>query len=185
MLPRLNFSDGAIETLKWVALVLMTLDHVNKYLLHDAVPALFAIGRATMPLFGVVLAFNLARPGALEGGAYGRTIKRLALFGAVATVPFIALGGLIAGWWPLNVMATLAVATGIIYLQAKGGRRRCALAVLLFVLTIINQNWWAFAAVPAILAASQIRIEVPRLRRVFYAYYPAHLAAIWALARHI
>ena len=93
MLPRLKFSDGAIETLKWVALVLMTLDHINKYLLHDSVPALFAIGRTTMPLFAVVLAFNLARPGALEGGAAERTIKRLALFGAVATVPFIALGG--------------------------------------------------------------------------------------------
>lgn len=225
MLPKVKFSDGAIEVLKWVALVLMTLDHINKYLLHDTVPVLFAIGRATMPLFAVVLAFNLARPGALEGGAAKRTITRLALFGAVATVPFIALGGLIAGWWPLNVMATLAVSTGVIYLQAKGGARRRAVAVLLFVLgggivefwwpgvalcvaawhycktprwsalvvwlasmsalTIINQNWWAFLAVPAILAASQVRIELPRLRRVFYAYYPAHLAAIWALARHI
>lgn len=222
MLPRLVFSDGAIEALKWLALGLMTVDHVNKYLLHDSVPVMFALGRATMPIFAVVLAYNLARPGALEGGAAIRTMKRLAIFGAVASAPFIALGGLIAGWWPLNVMATLAVATAVIhFLQA--GRKWLALLVFLAggsivefwwpgvmlcvaawqycksprwswlaiwfaslsALTIINQNWWAFGALPAFLAASELRLSVPRLSRVFYTYYPAHLTAIWALSRHI
>ena len=39
-LPSLSLSDGAIEALKWLGLVLMTLDHVNKYLLHDSVPVI-------------------------------------------------------------------------------------------------------------------------------------------------
>lgn len=33
-LPRLVLSDGALEALKWTALLLMTGDHVNKYLFN-------------------------------------------------------------------------------------------------------------------------------------------------------
>ena len=94
--PRLELSSGALEALKWLALLLMTLDHVNKHLLHASVPELFAAGRLALPLFGFVLGYNLARPGALVGGVYSRTARRLALFGSIASVPFIALGGL--GW---------------------------------------------------------------------------------------
>ena len=71
------------------------------------------------PVF--VLAYNLVRPGTFERGAYPRTMKRLALFGAVASVPFIALGGLFAGWWPLNVLFTLLVITATLYLVERGG----------------------------------------------------------------
>src|SRR4051812_42258689 len=50
-----SISDGSLEALKWVGLVLMTSDHVNKYLLQDASPTLYALGRMVMPLFGFVL----------------------------------------------------------------------------------------------------------------------------------
>ncbi|RYF37261.1 MAG: hypothetical protein EOO38_26620, partial [Cytophagaceae bacterium] len=33
-LPRLVVADGSIEALKWLGLLLMTGDHVNKYLLN-------------------------------------------------------------------------------------------------------------------------------------------------------
>ena len=148
VIDRLQVADGSIEALKWLALVLMTFDHVNKYLLHSTATAFFAGGRITLPLFAFVLAYNLARPGALERGTYGRTLRRLAFFGTLASVPFMGLGGLMAGWWPLNIMATLAVATAILYLIERGGALRAAGALALFVVGgAVGEFWWPGVAV--------------------------------------
>ena len=222
-LPRLEIADGTIEGLKWLALVLMVLDHVNKYLLHDSVPVMFAAGRLSMPLFGFVLAYNLARPGTLANGVYLRLIKRLIMTGAVASLPFIALGGLLAGWWPLNIIVTLLTAVSIMYLTEKGGKMSVALAVILFfiggglvefwwfalviclaawrycktpswsalitwivataALYLINRDLWALAAFPIVFLTPYLPLKIPRLRMAFYAFYPIHLAAIWAVAR--
>ena len=114
-LPRVAISDSTLEALKWLALLLMVVDHANKYLLLDASPTLFNGGRIAMPLFVFVLAYNLARPDAYKRGAHKRTMKRLALFGLLATPPFIALGGLLAGWWPLNILFALLSMTAIVY----------------------------------------------------------------------
>ena len=100
--PVLTLSSGTLEALKWVAPILMTFDHVNKHLLHASVPELFAAGRLAMPLFGFVLGYNPGRPDALADGAFRRTAIRLAVFGSIASVPFIALGGLGWGWWPFR-----------------------------------------------------------------------------------
>ena len=141
--PVLTLSSGTLEALKWLALILMTFDHVNKHLLHASVPELFAAGRLAMPLFGFVLGYNLARPDALEGGTFKRTAVRLAVFGSIASVPFIALGGLGWGWWPFNVMATLLVATLCAWLFEVGGWARIALACLLFILGgSVVEFWW-------------------------------------------
>jgi hypothetical protein len=226
-------SDGTIEALKWLALILMTGDHINKYLLGGTVPALFAAGRLALPLFSFVLAFNLARPGTLASGAYTRTAKRLALFAAIATLPFIGLGGLGWGWWPLNILATLFLVTCAMHLIELGGAPRLALATLLFfiggafvefwwpglAMTLgawgyarrprfgalalwicataalaftgwliarvpMSQGLWSLAALPVIFAGAHVRLHVPRLRWIFYAYYPAHLGVLW-LVRHL
>ena len=170
-------SSGTLEALKWLALLLMTLDHVNKHLLHASVPELFAAGRLALPLFGFVLGYNLARPGALASGAYLRTARRLALFGSIATVPFIALGGLGWGWWSFNIMATLLVATLCAWLIDVGGPARLALACVVLIvggaitaLYVINRTLWALAAVPLIFAAGQVKLSVPRGRLGFYVY---------------
>lgn len=215
----LAVASGTLEAMKWLALVLMTLDHVNKYLFNHTIPALFALGRIAMPLFVFVLAYNLARPKALAGGAYQRTATRLALYGALACLPFIALGKVHGGWWPLNIMFTLLVATVVIGLMERGGRLCSIGAIGVFVLGgamveywwfavglaivcwryckrpsaarlgclvgciaalwIINQNPWAFAALPLILAAPHIALSAPRFPLVFYAYYPAHLGVLY------
>ena len=147
-LPRLVISDGSLEALKWLALGLMTLDHVNKYLLHDAVPAIFDAGRVVMPLFAIVLAYNLARPGAAQSGAQKRVSARLAIAGAIATLPFVALGGLGWGWWPLNIMATLQVATVAISLFDHGGTlQRVSAWLLLIVGGLFVEFWWPALAV--------------------------------------
>lgn len=210
--------NGTIEALKWLALALMTLDHVNKYLLGDKLAGVFAPGRLAMPIFGFVLAYNLARPGTMSNGAYLRTLKRLLLIGVIASPFFMGLGGLVAGWWPLNILFLLALATASMYLIEKGTNAsqtaafflfivggtfveywwfglgfclaawwycrtasRAALLVWIFAATslyVVNRNLWALASMPLILAAPWVDLRMPRLRNVFYAYYPAHLAAL-------
>ena len=148
--PRLGIANGAIEALKWFALVLMTGDHVNKYLFNGTLPFLFEAGRLAMPLFVFVLAYNLARPGAAEQGAYRRTMIRLALFGVLATPAFVALGSLMAGWFPLNILFTLLVITGVIALadRARAGSTVAAVgAILLFLFGGgLVEFWWPAVA---------------------------------------
>src|SRR5450755_1581209 len=216
--PALRLEDGALEALKWLGLILMVLDHANKYLLHDSLPVLYAAGRTAMPLFAVTLGFSLARP---DREVYARVSRRLAVASAVATAPFIALGGLAWGWWPLNIMAALLASTVICWLLDAGGRGSVAAAAAVFVvagssvefwwpgillcvtawsyarkptwsalaiglasvflLRFINGNDWALAALVVVAAASFWHWPVPRLRYLFYAFYPAHLAVLWLL----
>nr|WP_317623819.1 TraX family protein [Acidovorax sp. SUPP3334]BDH38329.1 conjugal transfer protein TraX [Acidovorax sp. SUPP3334] len=103
------YSEASLSAAKWLALVLMVIDHSNKYLFEGAVPWMYAVGRISMPLFAFILGYNLARPGMLAGGGYRRLALRLTVFGLLATVPFMQLNKLGGGWWPLNMMFTMLV----------------------------------------------------------------------------
>jgi hypothetical protein len=214
---------GTLEALKWLALVAMTLDHVNRYLFGGRLAGWSEAGRLAMPLFGFVLAYHLAQPGALVRGVHGRVMRRLALAGVPAALALFAMGVLRAGWWPLNVMFMLLAVTGILLLLERGGdaahmgaagvflfagaavdfwwfgivfclcawwycktTSRLALAAWLLAaaaLYFANQSHWALTAMPLVLAAPYLRLHVPRLRYLFYVYYPAHLAVLLLLAR--
>ena len=50
--PRIELSDGAVEAMKWLGLILMTADHAQKYGLMPAVPGVYEAGRVAFPLFG-------------------------------------------------------------------------------------------------------------------------------------
>ena len=113
--PRVELSDGAVEAMKWLGLILMTADHAQKYGLMPAVPGIYEAGRVAFPLFAIVLAYNLARVRNHDPVVYVRVLSRLLFCGAIASIPFIALGGLGFGWWPFNCMGTLAVAVCIMY----------------------------------------------------------------------
>lgn len=147
--PRVAFGDGTLETLKWLALLLMTLDHANKYVMSYEFPALFDAGRLAMPLFAFVLGANLARPDAFKAGVHWRVMRRLAVYGAIATVPYTLLGGLGWSWWPLNILFTLLVATAIIFLLERGGLVYGLAAIGLFAVggTVVEFWWWGLAAV--------------------------------------
>ena len=134
-----SVSDGSLEALKWVGLLLMTGDHANKYLLQEASVALYALGRLAMPLFGFVLMAHLARPGARQAGVHGRVMRRLAVLALLATPAFVQL----VGWWPLNILATLWLATLIVWLIEQGGRARGwgALAAFLAGGAVV-EFWW-------------------------------------------
>lgn len=139
---QMQIASGTLEALKWLALALMTLDHINKYFYSDKIASLFALGRMAMPLFAFVLAYNLARPGALDNSAALRVIKRLVLFGAVASVPYIALGGVLDHWWPLNILFTLAAGVLTIFLASKGGTSAIAAALVFIVCGAVVEFWW-------------------------------------------
>ena len=139
----MSLADGTAEALKWLAVALMVLDHVNKYLYHSALPWVFPIARISFPLFAFVLAYNLARPGTISNGAAVRVMKRLAIFALVAAIPHIILDGRFS---PLNILATLLVATGTVYLFEQGGLKRW-LGILVFMAggCIVEGNWFAIA----------------------------------------
>ncbi|PWF55358.1 TraX family protein [Massilia glaciei] len=219
--PQLVVPDGTLEAFKWIALISMTGDHVNKYLFNGTHDWLFYCGRSALPLFVFVLAYNLARPGAKVRGAYHRTIWRLVVVGGLTTPVFIGLGGLVAGWWPLNIMFTLAAVAVMLllaerrtvagYVCAAGvslaagalvefGWSALALGLAVWIycwrrswmamalaaaafagLWHVNGNPWALVAVPIVLGASGVGLNVSRLRWVFYAYYPAHLFVLWLI----
>lgn len=173
----LVIASGTLEAMKWIALALMTLDHVNKYLLDYRMPVLFALGRIAMPLFVFVLAYNLARPGALMGGVFRRTAMRLALYGGLACVPFIALGKVYAGWWPLNIMFTLLLATFVIGLLGRGDRLRTTVAIIVGIVGGGLVEYWWFAIGLAIACWGYCR----RPSRVRFGAMVSCIGALWII----
>ena len=179
--PPLVLSSGTLEALKWLALLLMTLDHVNKHLLHASVPGFFAAGRLALPLFGFVLGYNLARPSALASGGYSRTARRLAVFGTIASIPFVALGGLGWGWWPFNIMATLLVATLCAWLIEVGGPARLAAAGAVFsVGGALVEFWW-----PGLAACLLAWAYCRRPSWVTLALWVGALASLYVINRNL
>lgn len=214
-------SPGTLEGLKWLALAAMTLDHVSRYLFAGRLAGWSEAGRLAMPMFGFVLAYHLAQPGALARGVHGRVMRRLMLAAMPAALVLLAMGVLDAGWWPLNVMFMLLAVTAILALVERGGDAAimAALGIFLFAGAIVdfwwfgiffcvcawwycrtgsrlalgtwlvaaaglyfaNQNFWALTAMLFILASPCIQLRVPRVRHLFYVYYPAHLLVILVL----
>ncbi len=126
--------DGSVEVLKWLALVLMVLDHVNTHLLGSNEPWMFATGRIVMPVFSLLLAYNLARG---RAGAAWRTSRRTLAFGVLGTPAFWALHG---GWWPLNILFTLSAAAAVIALLQQ--HRTGAALLLGWLAGFVVEFWW-------------------------------------------
>lgn len=202
-------TSSARELLKWLAVILMTGDHVVKIIYGGYVPGISEAGRVAFPLFALVMAYNLAQPGA----DVAKSVRRLALWGVIAQpVHALAFGY----WLPLNILLTFALCAAVVH--AAGQRKWVALAfaaaalpvfvdyqwagvgfVLLawlgfrtarpglilgaFVpLCAFNGSLWALAAIPVAMGLSHAAWQVPRGRWAFYGYYVAHLACIGLLA---
>jgi hypothetical protein len=143
---RIDLSNNAVESLKWLAVFLMLGDHANKFLFGGQLPFLFEAGRIAMPLFAIVLGFNLARA-TVDARVRVTMMKRLACFGMLAFAPFVALNaraGAVAGhWWPLNILfALLAIVTIVHALQLTTAAGNWAAGAIFVVSGALVEFWW-------------------------------------------
>lgn len=200
------------EALKWLALVLMTGDHVNKVLLQGGMPWLTDAARVVFPIFAIVLAYNLATHP--DPQAARRSLSRM-LLAAVLVQPFHAWA---FGYWvPLNVLFSLALG---LYCCTERNRPLalaaallgglfvdygwCAPAIMLATMAVVRSQgrWWtwaallvsvaglyatngnlyALAAFPLLLVLGTLPGRVPRWRWAFLGYYGVHLALLAVVA---
>ncbi len=148
---RLVITDGAIESLKWLALATMILSHINYILFpNNLLPALTELGCLAYPLFGFVLAYNLAREGAFQRRTHNRAMGRMLLFGLIATPFYIVAfpqAVTMQGWLPLNMMFSLMLSTGIIFLLEEKGYFCLLLALAAFVFggAFVSGYWFSIS----------------------------------------
>lgn len=197
--------SGARELLKWIALLTMTGDHVAKVVFGGYVPVVSELGRIAFPLFALVMACNLAQPGA----DLGKSIRRLVAWGVIAQ----PLHALAFGYWlPVNILLTFALAAVAVHALANNRAVLLLLAagvlpmlvdyqwagvgfvllgwlafrhrqwwLLLLGLAAVcwaNHNGWALLALPVVLALARVQWRLPRWRWAFYGYYVGHLAVL-------
>lgn len=170
----LSRRDGALDLLKWLALLSMLLDHLR----YVGISAdwLYVPGRLAFPWFCLAMAANLARSGARKTG--WRYPGWLLLFSAVSEIPYRLY---IPEPDTLNVMPTLAL--GLLVAlgwqdRAPGSRLLAAVALLLAVLfaerlmfglfgvllplalLLVMGRPWYFSLLPGLvcLAANQWRV---------------------------
>jgi hypothetical protein len=143
-------ADGAVEALKWIALLCMVVDHVNAALYGRELGLLAdVVGRVAMPLFAGVFGYNLARPGV----DLAKVQFRLVGFGLLALPAHAYLFGM-AGFWPLNILYTFALAVFVIR-QLQAGRAGLALAAFVVGGFFVEYWWPGVALVLACWAATR------------------------------
>ncbi|WP_051555172.1 TraX family protein [Legionella fairfieldensis] len=140
-LPSVHISSGTMEAIKWLALLSMTIDHANRFFFNPMLHSAYCAGRIAMPLFAFIFAYNLAQPGAFSRGLYSKTLKRLLIFGLIATPGYVAMRHLLY-WLPLNIMFMLAFATATLFFYEKGGKNKI-LAIFIFLAggLFVEYNW--------------------------------------------
>jgi hypothetical protein len=170
----LHLSPGAQEFLKWLAVVSMTADHVNRLLLHAEHHWMFWIGRIAMPVFAFVLSYNLAQPKALASGMQWRVMGRLVICAVLATPAYASLSQPQWGIFPLNILFSLLIGTGIISMLGSSVKYRYWAALLVFMLAgnFVEFYWVSLA----FMVASWYLVRTPN-----WITWIALLGSLWAL----
>ena len=188
--------DYGRELLKWIAIITMTVDHVGA-VLYPELDVLRWIGRLSFPLFAYLLMLGLENTRNVRN-----YFVRLFTFALISQVPFF----LATGKQPfemLNIFFTLSLGLAFVYYFRKGSP--IAFIPLLVSLVVsmvalnaifmveISSQILSLAALPLIvlhqsgyLAITKInpdkRFRIPLWRKYFfYAYYPLHLALLYAI----
>lgn len=148
---RRDMSSGAVELIKWLAILAMAIDHIDYFLFGRQSYVMFAIGRVAMPLFFLLFAYHMARP-IVTGQTHLKTMKRLLVFALVAQIPYVGgSGDNYAG--QLNILFSLLLLTSLFYLSDQasvlvGARRSLATFAMVLVLGasfIVEYGWVGLA----------------------------------------
>ncbi|KPG91482.1 conjugal transfer protein TraX [Pseudomonas sp. RIT-PI-q] len=172
MTPR----DGALDLLKWLALLSMVLDHL-RYVGYS-VDLLYVPGRLAFPWFCLAMAANLARARAVTTDSQWRYLGWLVLFSAISEIPYriyipdpdtlnvlptLALGLLVARGWQHKNLQSRLLAVGALTLAAVFSERLMFgfFGVLLpLVMLLVIRRPWYFSLLPGLvcLAANQWQV---------------------------
>ncbi|VVM83239.1 hypothetical protein PS662_02437 [Pseudomonas fluorescens] len=163
--------DGALDLLKWLALLSMVLDHL-RYVGYS-VDILYVPGRLAFPWFCLAMAANLAR--SREVTHLWRYLGWLVLFSALSEIPYrlfipdpdtlnvlptLALGLLVARGWQHEMLQSRLLAAGALTLAALFPERLMfgffGVLLPLTMLLVIKRPWY-FSLLPGLvcLAANQ------------------------------
>jgi len=106
-------SDKGMQNAKWLAIVLMVLDHINAYICYQRYPWMHQVSRLVMPIFALIIAANLCRDNDVSlTGRAGRVLKRLLVFGCLAAIPAYFLFR--QNHWTIQANVLLGYAVGIL-----------------------------------------------------------------------
>jgi hypothetical protein len=165
--------DGALDLLKWLALLSMVLDHL-RYVGYS-VDLLYIPGRLAFPWFCLAMAANLARARAVTTHGQWRYLGWLLLFSAISEIPYrmfipdpgtlnvlptLVLGLLVARGWQDRTLQMRLLAAGALLLAALFPERLMfgffGVLLPLAMLLVIGRPWY-FALLPGLvcLAANQ------------------------------
>lgn len=134
-------TTAALEFIKWLALVLMTGDHIDAAFFNRTAEPLTALGRMVMPMFAAVFGYNLARPQMTPEKLRAVTV-RLLIVGCIA-YPFygVVLG---QGWLTLNIMFAFAVAAQCaLWLDVKPAGWQGRILLLIVISGLCLEFMWA------------------------------------------
>jgi hypothetical protein len=123
----------------------MLLDHLYSFLRIQELKYFYPLGRLSMPLFAFALSYGLA----IQKSKYFNlpTIKRILIFGLISSVPYIALGNVMSGWWPLNIMFTFLISAIIISILSSTIKQRYLITLIVFVIggAFVEYAWAGIA----------------------------------------
>ena len=158
--------DGALDLLKWLALLSMVLDHL-RYVGYSA-DWLYVPGRLAFPWFCLAMAANLARKPAQASGGQWRYLGWLLLFSAASEIPYrlfipnpdtlnvlptLALGLLVARGWQQQTLQSRLLAVGALVLAVFFSQRLMfgffGVLLPLVLLWVIHRPWY-FALLPGL-----------------------------------
>ena len=184
--------DGALDLLKWLALLSMVLDHL-RYVGYS-VDLLYVPGRLAFPWFCLAMAANLARASTVTSGGQWRYLGWLLLFSAVSEIPYrmfipehdtlnvmptLVLGLLVARGWQQPTLQSRLLAAGAVLLAVLFTQKLMfgffGVLLPLALLLVIRRPWY-YALLPGLvcLAANQWQV-------LFYAARLGTSAAIPAI----
>lgn len=181
--------DGALDLLKWLALLSMVLDHL-RYIGYS-VDILYVPGRLAFPWFCLAMAANLSRAQTVVDAGQWRYLGWLLLFSAISEIPYrlfitnpdtlnvlptLALGLLVARGWQQPTVQSRMLAVVALTLAALFPERLMFgfFGVLLpLVMLLVIRRPWYFSLLPGFvcLAANQWQVL----------YYGARLGSVEAI----